>query len=177
MKKVTQIFLWALFTLFTSTCSDSQEVQPIDKLGARLVAYDEDGIERTTFEANTNITFGLSLVNKSNDDIKAGSLFDYCDVYQKEDFLLIYKLIGDDKGEATWVPLGKPYKQPAPCLTISLPLIVPAHGEAKLHGRAWNSNPDNQPLTAGKYYTAFSFTFELDGQSRTHDLKLEFEVN
>lgn len=175
MKKITKMFLCAV-TLFSSNCSDSQEVQPIDKLGARLVAYDEHGTERTVFEANTNITLGLSLINKSNEDIEAGTSYDFCDVYQKEEFLLIYKLISNDNGGEKWIPYGKPYQQPAPCPTIGAPIFVPAKGELKLHGGTWNNNPDNPPFTAGKYYTAFSFTLELDGQSRKHDLKLEFEV-
>jgi hypothetical protein len=69
------------------------------ELGARLVAYDEDGTERTVFEATTNITLGLSFINKSNDDIKGGTYYDFCDVYQSEEFLLIYKLIRDDNGK------------------------------------------------------------------------------
>jgi hypothetical protein len=176
MEKITIMFLWAVLALFSSNCSDSQQVRPIDKLGARLVAYDEDGTERTVFEANTNITFGLSLINKSNVNIEAGAYYEHCDVYQKEDFLLIYKLIRQDNGEEKWMPYGKPYQQPAPCPTIPMPVMVTANGETKLHGRAWNSVPDNPPFTAGKYYTAFAFTLELDGQSRRHDLKLEFEV-
>ena len=176
MKKVIKMLLWAALALFGSNCSDSQPVRPIDNLGARLVAYDEGGTERTKFEANTNITFGLSFTNKSNQDVHAGSYFQFCDVYQKEDFLLIYKLVRDDNGEENWMPYGKPYQQPAPCPTINLPLIVPAHNEVKVHGGAWNNVPDNPPFTAGKYYTAFLFDLELDGQSRKHDLKLEFEV-
>lgn len=176
MKNPIGVFVIAVLPLFSSHCTDSQEVRPIDQLGARLVAYDENGIERTIFKANTNITFGLSLVNKSDHDIEAGSYYDYCNVYQKEDFLLIYKLMTQDNGEEKWIAYGKPYQEPVACPTFSVAITVPASSEAKLHGGAWNSNPDNQPLTAGKYYTAFSFTLELDGQSRTHDLKLEFEV-
>lgn len=162
--------------LFGSNCSDSQPVRPIDSLGARLVAYDEVGTERTKFEANTNITFILSFNNKSDHAIEAGSYFEFCDVYQKEDFLLIYKLVRDDNGEENWMPYGKPYQQPAPCPTVGVMVIVPARGETKVHGATWNNVPDNLPFTAGKYYTAFSFDLELDDQSRKHDLKLEFEV-
>lgn len=176
MQKITKMFLCAALALFSTSCGESQEAQPIDKLGARLVAYDEDGTEKTVFEANTNITLGLSLVSKSGADIDVGSYFDYCDLFQQEEFLLVYKLIKDDNGEEKRIPYGKPYVQPAPCPTIPVPVIVPAHGEAKLHGGAWHNNPENSPFTAGKYYTAFSFTLELDGRSRKHDLKLEFEV-
>jgi len=176
MKIVIKMLLWAALALFGSSCSDSQPVLPIDKLGARLVAYDEGGTERTKFGANTNITFILAFNNKSDHAIEAGGYFDFCDVYQKDDFLLIYKLVGDDNGEENWIPYGKPYQDPALCPTINLPLIVPAHNQVKVHGGAWNNVPDNPPFTAGKYYTAFLFDLELDGQSRTHELKLEFEV-
>ena len=145
-------------------------------LGARLVAYDEGGTDRTKFEANTNIAFCLTLYNKSDQGIDAGSYFEFCDVYQKEDFLLIYKLVRDNNGKQNWMPYGKPYKEPIACPTINVRVIVPAGGETKVHGGAWNNVPDNLPFTAGKYYTAFSFDLAVDGQSRNHDLKLEFEV-
>jgi len=170
------MLLWAVLALFGSNCSDSQPVRSIDSLGARLVAYDEGGTERTKFEANTNISFALSFTNKSDQDIDAGSHFQFCDVYQEEEFLLIYKWVREDNGEENWMPYGKPYQEPVACPTINVPLIIPARSEAKVHGGTWNNVPDNLPFTAGKYYTAFSFDLELDGQSRKHDLKLEFEV-
>lgn len=176
MEKVLKLFLWAALALINCNCDDGQSGRPIDSLGARLVAYDEDGAEKTKFAANTDIAFVLCLNNKSDYPIEAGSYFDFCDVYQKEDFLLIYKMVQEDTGEEHWIPYGKPYQQPAPCPTIATMVIVPAHGETKVQGRAWNSVPDNPPFTTGMYYTAFSFTLELDGQSRRHELKLEFEV-
>ena len=174
--KIIKMLLWAALALSGSGCSDSQPVRPIDNLGARLVAYDEGGTERTKFDANTNITFGLSITNKSDQDVHAGSYFQFCHVYEQDEFLLIYKLVREDTGEENWMPYGKPYKEPIACLAINIPLIVPARGEVKVLGGAWNNVPDNLPFTAGKYYTSFLFDLELNGQSRRHDLKLEFEV-
>ena len=170
------MLLWAVLALSGSGCSDSEPVGPIDYLGARLVAYDEGGIERTTFETDTNIKFILSFTNSSDQDIDAGNHFQFCHVYQQEEFLLIYKLVREDNGEEKWVPYGKPYQEPIACRTINLPLIVAASSEIKVLGGAWNNVPGNLPFTAGKYYTAFLFDLDLDGQSRKHDLKLEFEV-
>lgn len=175
-ERLTMI-LCAALALLSSSCDDSQQVRPIDSLGARLVAYDEDGIEKTRFEANTNIAFILSFNNNSDRAIEAGSYFDFCYYYQKDDFLLIYKLVREDNGEEKWMPYGKPYEQPVFCPTIFIPVIVPAFSERKIHGGTWNNVPNNPPLTAGKYYTSFSFNLELDGKSRQHDLKLEFEVH
>lgn len=162
--------------MIDSNCDDGQSDRPIDSLGARLVAYDEGGVERIKFAANTDIAFVLCLNNQADYAIDAGSYFDFCDVFQKDDFLLIYKLVQEESGEEHWIPYGKPYQQPAPCPTIATKVIVPAHRETKVQGRAWNSVPNNPPFTAGKYYTAFSYTLELNGHSRKYDLKLEFEV-
>jgi hypothetical protein len=175
MEKTTMI-LCAALALLNSNCDDGQQVRPIDSLGARLVAYDEDGTERTTFEANTNIAFILSFNNNSDHAIEAGSYFEFCDVYEKADFLLIYKWVREDNGQEKWRPYGKPY-QSIYCPTAGAMVIVPAFGETKVHGGIWNNVRNNPPLTAGKYYTAFSFNLELDGESRQHDLKLEFEVH
>jgi hypothetical protein len=176
MKKIMKMFLWAALALFNCNCDDSQPGRPIDSLGVRLVAYDEGGSERTKFETNTNITFTLSFTNNSDQDIEAGTYFQFCDVYQEEEFLLIYKWVREGNGEERWMPFGKPYQEPIACPTNNLPLIVPARGEIKIQGGKWNNVPDNEPFTPGKYYTAFSYDLKLDGQSRKHDLKLEFEV-
>lgn len=176
MGNIKRIFSWALLVLLSSSCNDDHELRPIDSLGAKLVAYDEAASERTRFDAQTNISFGLSLTNKGDVDINAGSYFDYCSVYEQEDFLLIYKLVRQENGEENWIPYGKPYQEPAFCPTILIPVIVPINGEVRILGGTWSSVPHNPPFTPGKYYTSYSFDLALDGKSRRHQLKLEFEV-
>jgi hypothetical protein len=176
VEKRTKMFRWVALALIISNCIDDQEIQPIDNFGARLVAYDEDDTERTAFKANTDIGFILCIFNTSAKDIDVGARFDYCNAYRDEEFLHIYKIIGDGNGNEQWMPYGRPYRPPVYCPTINLPIIVPAGGEAKVVGGRWNNDPDNPPFTPGKYYTAFSFNSEVAGQSRKHELKLEFEV-
>lgn len=168
--------LWTSFVLLVASCSDSEPVSPINSLHPRLVAYYDGVIERTKFEENTNITFALSFTNESDRNIEIGTSFQYCDVYQREEFLLIYKWVREDNGDEKWMPYGKPYQEPVACPTINLPITVPARGETKVVGAAWNTVPENLPFSPGKYYTSFSFDLVLEGQSRRHDLKLEFEV-
>lgn len=169
-------FLCAAFVLLNTNCDENQQIRTVDSLGARLAAYTEDGAEKTMVPANSNILFVLSFINKSDVDIKAATYYDYCSLFNIKDFLLIYKLVRLANGEARWMAYGKPYELPVYCPTIAIPVIVPAHGETKVHGSSWNRVPNNPPFTPGKYYTAFSFDLELDGQSRRHDLNLEFEV-
>jgi hypothetical protein len=176
IKKITNIFLYGLLALLSFNCSDSHEVQPINELGVRLAAYDEDGVEHTTFEANTDIRFILNIRNISANDITIGAHYDYCNVFEDEKFLLIYKLIRDHKGEEKWTPYGKPFNPPIYCLPINMPIVVPGEGEVKVLGASWNNNPDNPPLTQGRYFTAYVFTLKLEEQVRKYILKLAFEV-
>lgn len=60
--------------------------------------------------------------------------------------------------------------------TANITVIIPAHGEVMVAGSKWNNNSDNPPLTPRKYYTAFSYTLELNGQFKKLDLEVEFEV-
>jgi hypothetical protein len=176
MKNTKKVLPIIVAAILISNCSNEQDINTINTLDARLVAFDEAGVESTLFEANTNIRFALNLINDSNKQIEAGSYYDYCAIYSVEEFLLVYKWIKNDNGEDVWAPIGKAYVPPIACPTINIPVVIAAHGEATVCGMEWDTNPNNLPIGPGKYYTALTYTLELGDQSKQLNLRLDFEV-
>lgn len=113
MENILKILLCVALALPMTYCSENHQNIPIEELEAKLATLDEDGIEKTIFEAGTNVTLGVKLVNQSNEDIEAGGYFEYCDIYTIEEFLLVYKWMKKSENEeASWVPFGKAYVLP-----------------------------------------------------------------
>jgi hypothetical protein len=153
-----------------------EEVGLADKLETRLVAYDEMNVERTSFSPGEDITLSLVLVNTSSQNVEAGTYFDYCSIYEQDEFLLLYRLTVSDTGVESWEPVGKPYAPPVYCATVALPVVVVANGEQIVCGFRWSNNPGNPPLGPGRYYTSLSHVEEIAGQVLDMDLRLDFEI-
>lgn len=177
MENLFKVLLWTLFTMSMTGCNEDQQTILVDQFDVQLVILDEDGNEQTVFKNGEDVSMMVKLINLSSEEIEAGSYYDYCEIYTIEEFLLIYKWMKkSDNEEESWVPLGKAYVTPVNCPTVNIPVVVPAQGEKLVVGSKWSDNPANAQLTPGKYYTAFNYSLELDGQSKIVALKAEFEV-
>ena len=59
------IFLGRMMSLIIFGCEEDELQSRINALEFELVVLDEDGNEKSVFEANTDITLGLRVNNKS----------------------------------------------------------------------------------------------------------------
>lgn len=147
----------------------------IDKIDFKIVIFDENQKEGNAFEAGTDVRVALRIINSSGEDIQWD--YDYsCLLLNTDDFLHVFKISGDNATAGAYTPIGTPYEPPVYCYAINLPPqnIVP--GESVLMNIPWSTNPDNQLLSAGKYYTAASFQLTFNNQTRTWNLRTDFEV-
>jgi len=173
MNVVAKTLCWLSVGAATLSCHDEQ-VGWKGRLEARLVALDGAGVERTSFHADTDISFALNLVNVSSDTIDAGGYFDYCAVYNVDEFLLVYKRVSSPAQK--WEPVAKAYVPPIFCAMVNLRLDIPPHSERSVCGMKWTTNTGNAPLGAGQYYTALSHLLEIDGKVLAVNLRLDFEI-
>ena len=171
-----KIFLFLVTFLFFQ-CNQDQDIPSINEISSKLVAYDQEGSEQSMFESGANIKFSLVLVNHANREIELGNYYDYCTIYNFDDFLKVYKFdknqINDDE---KWKLFGKAYIPPVNCLTVNLPFIVPSKSETIVAGCAWNSNTDNPPFNPGEYYTAMHDTVFIEDHKFIFNLELHFKV-
>ena len=154
MKRSIKFLLGLTVAFSISNCTEDNVARVLHGLEARLVAYDESHVSRTSFNADTDITLILNLVNKSAGDIEAGAYWDYCSLYQVDEFLLVYRRSTSGVGAESWHPVGRAYVTPIYCATINIPVVVHPNSEVSVCGAKWSSNPGNSPLSAGKYDSA-----------------------
>ena len=108
MENFVKILLWITLALSATGCDEDEASVLADSLEVKLVTLDENGEERAVFDAGTDVYFALKLLNSTNNEVKAGGYFDYCKIYQIDEFLLVYKWARNNENEKeNWVPLGR----------------------------------------------------------------------
>lgn len=164
-----------LFAIVSGCQNDTGTIDDqIDKIDFKIVILGEDQNESTVFAAGTDINVALKLINSSGKEFEWK--YDYtCQLFQTENFLLVYKR---NEGETNddYIPIGAPYQSPINCQTINLPPQNVPPGETILIKLPWSTNPDNQPLSTGKYYIISNFALKINDQSRNWDLRTDFEM-
>jgi hypothetical protein len=158
---------------------DQSAVKPRDpgeKLDFGIVIFDGDGNEGTSFRKGTDIQLALKLVTDG------GKMFgwrkvDECGLYSRQDFLLVFKSNENlDTPPSLYYPLGTPFdKVPAFCSDLDVPPIWISGGTVILSS-PWSSNPENEPLVAGRYYATATFDLIVDGEAKRWEIKHNFEI-
>jgi hypothetical protein len=169
-----------LFAIMGAGC-EKEDVSQLDQIDFKIVTMDENNAETNVFEVGDDMILAFIAINNSGKDLELKLKSDFlpCKVFQNEkDFLFVNKQSDNYSINSSFVPVGKPLFNPVNCLAIKLPYYAQTfkNGETILESAFWNSNPDNKELEAGKYFTAFSLTLGIEGQSKTWHLRTDFEI-
>lgn len=178
-QKIGIIFL--LFAFGLSSCKKSLNENVLDQIDFRIIATDENKSEKIAFASGEDVGLSFIAINNSGNKLELKLKSDYlvCKIYQNEtDFFLVKKKSENFDKDSSYSLVGKPYFNTINCQTINLPhyfQIFP-EGETVLESDLWSSNPENGKLASGKYFTVFVLTLEVEGQSKTWNLRTDFEV-
>ena len=166
----------ALVGAMISGCQDDEDAigDQVRQIAFEIAVLGEDQREGTVFEPGTDVSFALKLINHSAKPFEWRYEYD-CDLYQSANFLQVYKR-NEGETSSDWIPLGTPYPGPVYCLMINMPPWDLPAGETMLGKVPWSSNPDNRPLSVGKYYVTAQVELNVDGQLRTWNLRADFEM-
>jgi hypothetical protein len=163
--------------LFVS-CDDTyyRPPAPVKTLDFGIVIFDEAGMEGTSFRKGTDIKIGLKLI------IDGGKSFQWrkdeeCRLFSNRDFLLVFQSNESlEKPPTLYFPLGTPYPNiPTYCAATKLPATYINAGTV-IVAFPWSTNPDNEPLVAGRYYATATFELIIDGKVKRWDLRNDFEI-
>jgi hypothetical protein len=166
------IFLCAV----VSGCENDADTlaDQVQQLGFEILVLGEDQQPGTVFAPGTDIHIALKLINNSGKPFQWKYEYD-CHLFQTEDFLLVYRRSeGETHGD--YFPIGTPYQPPIYCLMINLPPYDLPPGETMLVNLPWSTNPDNHPLSTGKYYVVARVELNINGHLNTWDLRTDFEM-
>jgi hypothetical protein len=176
-KIFSALTFFCAFIIVTS-CDDTfyRPPAPVKTLDFGIVIFDEAGTEGTSFRKGTDIMIGLKLT------IDGGKSFqwrkdDECRLFSNKDFLLVYQSHESlEKPPTQYFPLGTPYQKiPTYCAATKLPATYINAGTVILV-LPWSSNPDNEPLVAGRYYTTATFDLSIEGKVERWELRNDFEI-
>lgn len=176
--KVCGRLLIVMVIMFGASCDDDQdEIQKeLDNLEFRLAVLDENGEEKSSFEAGSDIRLVLMLNNKSGQDF-LWKVSDGCHLRQQEDFFLVYRISRlEEGGTSQPVIVGRPDDHPVNCQLINLTLRSIAPGEQSIVSTIWLGNPDNSPLPSGQYFSELSCILSIDGHDKRLELGTEFTI-
>src|SRR5690606_32683760 len=95
--------------------------------------------------------------------------------FSREDFLLIYRV-----DAAHFSPVGKPYNPDIEpnFVDANLPsiMIYPLEKSSAVLGFNWFSDPENQPLDIGQYYSSFKDKAVIENVEINIDTTIKFEI-
>ena len=167
----TSLLLAILASSFLFGTGGCTEEEPAKSVSFRIVIQDENGTEKEIFTQGTDINLGLAIVNNSGQTIE----FDYDgfrdQVINEEDFLFVYG--ESEEGDAA---VGRPHQIPLYYRHMNLPPIEVPVGEMVFINYPWSLNPENVPIPAGKYHTAFNKVVTVDDRQVELELYASFEV-
>lgn len=175
-KILSALTILSAFILSVS-CEDNlyKPPEPVPTPDFGIVIFDEAGTEGTSFRKGTDIKIGLKLITDGGSGLQWRK-DDECRLFSNKDFLLVFQSNESlDKPPALYFPLGTPYQIPMYCMTLNLPSTY-INGGTVILAFPWSSNPDNEPLVAGRYYTTAAFELIIDGEVKRWDLRADFEI-
>ena len=149
---------------------------PVEKVDFGIVIFDGDGTEGTSFRKGTDIRLALKLVTDGG-KLLGWRKVDECQLYSRQDFLLVFKSNENlDTPPSLYFPLGTPIDEiPAFCTDLDArPTWI--SGGTVILSFLWSSNPENEPLVAGRYYATASFDLMVDGEVKRWEIKHNFEI-
>lgn len=149
---------------------------PVEKLDFGIVLFDGDGNEGTSFRKGTDIRLALKLVTDGG-KMLGWRRVDECGLYSRKDFLLVFKSNENlDTPPSMYYPLGTPFNDvPAFCRDLDVATTW-MYGGTVILSFPWSTNPENEPLVAGRYYASASIDLIIDGEAKRWDLKHNFEI-
>jgi hypothetical protein len=148
---------------------------PPEELDFGIVLFDQSGTEGTSFRKGTDVQIGLKLTKDGGKFIQWNK-YDECRLYSRQDFLPVFQSNEPlDKPPTLYFPLGTPYQIPEFCASgKQTSNYIPAGTIILVF--PWSSNPVNEPLVAGRYYTTATFDLVVDGKVKSWDLRTDFEI-
>lgn len=187
MKALINKAKWMVLMLFLPLMGgcEKNEDSPPQNLEFKLVICDEEGVELQSFEEGENFLIGIKLINNSDNTIEvtwSDQTRLLTHFHTKDDFLMVYQVVGEGTGEKQLIPIGKPYDPDVPLnfTTINLsPREIPSGDGILLQGFFWLQNPykpDNQALVKGNYYSSFSDEVTINGVTVPVNTEITFEV-
>jgi hypothetical protein len=175
-KILSAVTIFSAFILFVS-CEDNlyKPPAPVATQDFGIVIFDEAGTEGTSFRKGTDIKIGLKLITDGGKHLQ-WSKDDECRLFSNKDFLRVFQSNESlEKPPTLYFPLGIPYQIPIYCTTMNLPPTYINAG-AVIFAFPWSSNPDNEPLVAGRYYTIATFDLIIEGKVKHWELRNDFEI-
>jgi len=175
-KTLSALTIFLAFILVVS-CDDTfyKPPEPVPTLDFGIVIFDEAGTEGTSFRKGTDIEIGLKLITDGGSRLQWRK-DDECRLLSNKDFLLVFQSNENlDKPPTLYFPLGTPYQIPMYCTTVNLPTAYIDVGTVIL-SFPWSSNPDNETLVAGRYYTTATFELIIEGEVKRWELRSDFEI-
>jgi hypothetical protein len=165
---------------FLTGCKDdggSEELH-VDQIDFKIVTMDKNENESINFETGEEFIMALKLINNSGMELNLDSYSLSCKLLQDTNFLFLNKKSITYINDSTFSPVGRPFQYPVNCLSISLPyynLNIPT-GETYVVGASWKSNPENEDLIPGQYFTEYILNFETEVESKIWHLRTDFEI-
>uniref|UniRef100_UPI003217BE1C hypothetical protein n=1 Tax=uncultured Draconibacterium sp. TaxID=1573823 RepID=UPI003217BE1C len=182
LKRITLfLLLIPLCVVLLGTGCEKDETSQLDMIDFKIITMHENNIQTNVFEFGEDVVLAFEAINNSGEEIEIKLRSDYlaCKLFQNEkDFMFVNKKSNNYDVDSSYTPIGKPYLTPVNCQTINLPYytqIFPK-GETILDSASWSSDPNNKKLAPGKYFTSFALTLNIEGHSKTWNLKADFEI-
>ena len=176
-KILSALTLFLAFILVVS-CEDNlyKPPEPVPTLDFGIVIFDEAGTEGTSFRKGTDIEIGLKLITDGGSRLQWRK-DDECRLFSNKDFLLVFQSNESlEKPPTLYFPLGTPYPNiPSYCTATKLPATYINAGTVIVEF-PWSTNPDNEPLVAGRYYTTATFDLIIEGKVKRWELRNDFEI-
>ncbi|MFV0592703.1 MAG: hypothetical protein ACK5M7_15055 [Draconibacterium sp.] len=177
----TFLLLLPLFVVLLGAGCEKDDTSQLDMIDFKIITMNENNIQTNVFEFGEDVVLAFEAINNSGERIEMQLKSDYfaCKLFQNDNnFLFVNKKSSNYEVDSSFSPIGKPYLNPVNCQTINLPYytqIFPK-GETILDSASWSSNPNNKNLALGTYFTVFALTVNIEGHSKTWNLRSDFEV-
>ena len=174
--KYMLLMVWFIPLVF-SCQEDNSFNKEAEQLNFEILTLDENHNEKGAFASGTDVVFVLKLTNNSDKAFEWE--YDYtCQLFQADEFLVVYKKNQDGESAGTHFPIGTPYQWPVNCQAINLPSQKILSGDkVVLIKLPWSSNPDNQNLSPGDYYIQANIGININGHDKNWDLVTDFVVD
>jgi hypothetical protein len=158
-------------------CDDGPYYKPPeqpDNINFDLLVVDQRGTDGSAFPEGTDIKIVLKFITEENKYIEWHK-DNECRMFTNKDFFLVFKLDEGNDLPFVYLPVGTPYRYPINCNAADAPSSY-LFGSSVIIELNWSANPDNMPLTPGRYYTVANFEANVEGKTQRWELRRDFEI-
>ena len=173
---VTALAIFFALIVFVR-CKDEPYYRPPnqpEKIDFDLLVLDQRDTDGSAFPEGTDVKIALKFISQENKYVEWHK-DNECRLFTNKDFLLVLKLDESNAIPNSYFPVGTPYQNPTPCTTND---VRPSYlfGSSVIMALPWSGNPDNTPLTPGRYFAIANFELEIEGEVKRWELRRDFEI-